>query len=181
MRTLPDLAPDFLPRRPGVLPFVLCIAAATLLADAAMDEADARNRADELKRTATQAGKRLDRLAGRQREQRAEDLLSADEARAVHQADAALSVAWERLFAAVDNATGEDVALLALRPNLSGHAVQISGEARDMAAALAFVESLRRAPLQRVVLLSHNVRNNEPGRPVYFEISAEWTGSASHS
>ena len=61
------------------------------------------------------------------------------------------------------------------RPNATGKSVQISGEGRDMAAVLAFVESLQHAPLSDAVLLSHQIKQTDPQHPVVFEISAQWS------
>jgi hypothetical protein len=43
-----------------------------------------------------------------------------------------------------------------------------------MKAALAFVDALRVAPLAKVALLSHQIKQNDPQQPVIFEISATW-------
>ena len=51
-------------------------------------------------------------------------------------------------------------------------------EARDLGAMLAFVDALRSDPqtrLAQVVLISHQVRQNDPQRPITFEISAQWS------
>lgn len=69
----------------------------------------------------------------------------------------------------------EDVALVAVRPSVSGKSVQISGEARNLAAALAFVEALRREPLSQVVLVSHQLKQTDPQHPYIFEIAAAWS------
>ena len=56
--------------------------------------------------------------------------------------------------------------------------MQISGEARDLKAALAFVEALRREPFANVALLSHQIKQSDPQQPILFEIAATWlTGS----
>lgn len=89
----------------------------------------------------------------------------------------AIAIDWERLFAAIDGATSEEVALTAIRPSVSQKSLHISGEAKDMAAVLAFVEALRRAPLAQVVLASHQVKQSDPQKPIVFEIGALWHGA----
>jgi hypothetical protein len=89
-----------------------------------------------------------------------------------------IRIDWEKLYRSIDQATSEEIGLLAIRPSVAGKSVQISGEARDMAAALAFVEALRREPLTNAALLSHQIKQSDPQRPIVFEIAATWlTGS----
>lgn len=171
---LPQLAPDFLPARPGALPLVLLVAAVLVLADAVLDERAASERREVAEQAAAKAEKRRERGEAARRAPSAEALLTPEEAKAIALAEHAVRVDWERLFASVDRAVSDDVALLGLRPSVTARNVQLAGEARDMAAALAFVEALRRPPLARVVLLSHSLRSNEPGRPLAFEVTAEW-------
>jgi hypothetical protein len=172
--TMRDPGLDFQPRRPKFLTLVLFAAAVLLAGDAAFEEFNSRARLEDALQQTARAETRRGRAEAQQRQQQPESLLSAEQAAALRVATGALAVEWERLFLTIDQAVGEDVALLAIRPSLAAQSVQISGEARDMAAALAFADALRRAPLARVVLLSHSVRINEPGRPIAFEISAEW-------
>ncbi|MCK6407030.1 MAG: PilN domain-containing protein [Rhodocyclaceae bacterium] len=171
---LPDLALDFQPPRPGLLSLVLFLAALLVVADAALDERAAQERREVAEQAAGKAEKRNERATAARRAPSAETLLTPAEAKALAVAERAVRVDWERLFGAIDRAVSDDVALLNLRPSVSAQNVQLGGEARDMASVHAFVEALRQAPLARVVLLSHSVRSNEPGRPVAFEISAEW-------
>ncbi|MBK7901075.1 MAG: PilN domain-containing protein [Azonexus sp.] len=111
------------------------------------------------------------------RESRPENALAPEEAAAVNAALQAIAIDWERLFAAIDGATSEEVALTAIRPSVSQKSLHISGEAKDMAAVLAFVEALRRAPLAQVVLASHQVKQSDPQKPIVFEIGALWHGA----
>lgn len=173
-----DLALDFQPRRPGLLMVVLLLAGVMLCADAWLEYGALDDRLAETESRLAQAQKRADRAAASKRDSRPENIFSPEEAAALRQAFAAMRIDWERLFVAIDVATSEEIALLAVRPSVSGKSLQIAGEARNMAAALAFVESLRQAPLANVALVSHQVRDNDPQRPIAFEISATWiTGS----
>ena len=112
------------------------------------------------------------------RDSRPENVFSADESKALRQAISAIRIDWAQLYRSIDAATSEDISLLAIRPNAQGKSVQISGEARDLKAALAFVEALRREPLANAALVSHQIKQNDPQRPIIFEIAATWlTGS----
>jgi Tfp pilus assembly protein PilN len=86
-----------------------------------------------------------------------------------------LSLPWERMFRAVESAVGTDVALLAIEPDAAKQTLQVSGEARDYTAVLAFMARLEDGhQLQRVHLLSHEVRTDAPERPTQFTLSARW-------
>ncbi|HEX4944874.1 MAG TPA: PilN domain-containing protein [Usitatibacteraceae bacterium] len=86
-----------------------------------------------------------------------------------------LSLPWEALFRSVEEATDEQVALLALQPDPQKHELSISGEAKDYAAILAFVARLdKRQALRNVHLVRHELREDDPQQPMYFNIVANW-------
>lgn len=86
-----------------------------------------------------------------------------------------LSLPWEELFAALESARSDRVALLAIEPNAESGAVSISGEARDYLAALTYAERLAEAKgLRNVYLLRHEIRRDSPQRTVTFTVSANW-------
>ena len=169
---------DFQPRRPGLLAVVLLLAALLLGADVWLEDSELRGKLDEAESSLAKAQRRAERLDAGQRNSRPENVFTADESKAMRQAIGAIRVDWEALYRGIDHSVSEEVSLLAIRPSATARTVQISGEARDMAAALAFVESLRREPLAQVVLVSHQIKQNDPQNPIVFEISATWlTGS----
>jgi hypothetical protein len=169
---MPDL--DFQPRRPGLLLLCLLLAGGLLAADVAVEDRARRERLDDLSAQIAQARQRLEKRQDAERLRRPENVLAPEEAAALRQAYAAIGVDWERLFGAIDAAISEDVALVSVRPSISGKSLQISGEARNLGAALAFVEALRREPLSQVVLVSHQLKQTDPQRPYIFEIAAAW-------
>lgn len=166
---------DFQPRRPSLLASILLLAALVLGVDAILEYTRLGESLGEAESRLAQSERRLERLRASQRQERPEQLLNAEENRSLQQAVSAIAVDWEGLYQRIDAASGEEISLLAVSPNLAGSVVHISGEARDMKAALAFVESLRQPPLSRVVLVSHQIRQSDPQRPVVFEISATWS------
>jgi Tfp pilus assembly protein PilN len=169
---------DFQPRRPRALSVVLLAAGLLLGVDAWLDARALGAQLAELESGLAQAKHRAERIEAERRNSQPEHVFSADESKALRLAIDAIRVDWEGLYRAIDQAVGEDIALLAIRPSASGQAVQISGEARDMKAALAFVDALRVAPLAKIALLSHQVKQNDPQQPIIFEIAATWlTGS----
>lgn len=173
-----DLGLDFQPRRPGLLPVVLLLAGVLLCVDAWLEDRTLRSQQEEVEARLAQARRRAERIDAGRRDSRPETVFSAEESKALRQTIGLIRIDWEKLYRSIDAATSEDVSLLAIRPSAAGKAVQISGEARNMAAALAFVEALRREPLANAVLLSHQIKQSDPQQPITFEIAATWlTGS----
>lgn len=168
-----DLCLDFQPRRAGLLPVVLLLAGAFLAADAWFDAYRLGLQQEEIEVQLRQAQRRADRLV-RDGNAAAGPTLNAEQDKALHLATAAIAIDWEALYRHIDQATREDVALLAIVPNTAGKTLQITGEARNLPAALAFVEALRRPPLPQATLLSHKIKTEDGQRPVVFEISATW-------
>ena len=86
-----------------------------------------------------------------------------------------MSVPWGELFTAIESAETGDVALLAVQPDARNRSVLIGGAARSLPAVFAYMERLESSKrLRGVVLLSHEVKSNEPGQPVAFTLSAAW-------
>ena len=85
---------------------------------------------------------------------------------------------WADLFAALEKAKSDDVALLSLNPDASRGLVRITGEARQREAVLAFIERLDQdRALGNVMLVEDQIRQEVPERPVRFLISADWAGA----
>jgi hypothetical protein len=87
-----------------------------------------------------------------------------------------LSTPWDRLFAALESAADEHIALLAIEPDPKSGTVMISGDSKDYLAALSYVLKLSQSEaLSHVQLARHEVRTADPQRPVSFSISATWS------
>jgi hypothetical protein len=88
-----------------------------------------------------------------------------------------LGTPWEGLFGALESAASDQVALLAVEPDAKAGKVMISGEGKDYLAALTYVLNLSRsAALSGVQLVRHEMKPEDPQKPVAFAISATWTG-----
>ncbi len=86
-----------------------------------------------------------------------------------------LATPWKNLFSALESTATDKVALLAVEPDPKTGTVMISGESKDYLAALNYVLGLSQAKtLSNVRLVKHEVRQNNPQRPVGFSISASW-------
>ena len=87
---------------------------------------------------------------------------------------------WAGLFAALESADSEDVALLAITPDVPHQRVKIHAEARNLDAMLAFHRHLQHSDgLGQVVLIDHVVSKDTPEKPVRFHLLAAW--GASHA
>jgi hypothetical protein len=86
-----------------------------------------------------------------------------------------LALPWSKLFAALEAAANDQVALLAIEPDTKSGTVKISGDSKDYLAALGYVLNLSKADaLSHVQLVRHEVKQNDPQRPVAFSITAAW-------
>jgi Tfp pilus assembly protein PilN len=91
---------------------------------------------------------------------------------------AQLNVPWSALFAAIESAQAPDVALLAVQPDPRGNTVALAGQARSLEALWEYMDRLQRTDrLRDVVLVSHEIKAEEPGRPVAFVLSARWVAA----
>lgn len=86
-----------------------------------------------------------------------------------------LSTPWSRLFAALEGAQSDRVALLAIEPDAEAGSVTISAEARSYLDALTYVANLDgQKTLERVHLVRHEVSRGNSARPLSFTVSAAW-------
>ena len=89
-----------------------------------------------------------------------------------------LTTPWTRLLAELEAASHDsasDIALLSVEPDESKHVVRVTGESRDLPRVLAYVGRLQTSALLRYPMLeNHEVRSDDPQRPVRFALSAEW-------
>lgn len=86
-----------------------------------------------------------------------------------------LSLPWDDLFRAIETASSDKVALLAVEPDSQRGDLSISGEAADYQAILAYLTRLDQpGRLQGVHLVRHEIKQDDPQRPVTFTISATW-------
>jgi Tfp pilus assembly protein PilN len=87
-----------------------------------------------------------------------------------------LSMPWDSLFVALESAASENVTLSAIEPDTRSGTVTIQGDGKDYLAALTYVLNLSRTEgLERVQLLRHEQKANDPKGPVTFAVSAAWS------
>jgi Tfp pilus assembly protein PilN len=86
-----------------------------------------------------------------------------------------LNAPWVDLLDAIESAPQQSVALLAAEPSTAKQSFRLTAEARDLDAMLAYVAALQKDPrLVSVVLVSHQVQVQTPGRPIRFQVQAGW-------
>ena len=101
--------------------------------------------------------------------------LSPAQAGAVNAAILQLNLPWRDLAAALGNATPNTIALLALEPDAKRRTLRIGAEARSSEAMLAYITRLQaEAWFSSVVLLRHEVMEQDPNRPLRFQVSVQW-------
>ena len=101
--------------------------------------------------------------------------VSAAQANAVNAAIAQLNLPWRDLAAALADATPASIALLALEPDAKRRTLRISAEARNSDDMLAYITRLQAEEwFTSVVLMRHEVMQEDPNRPLRFQVSVQW-------
>lgn len=89
-----------------------------------------------------------------------------------------LAQPWDTLFQAIEAATTPRVALLAVEPDTASTTVAISGEAADHKAVIEYLHRLgAEGRFHGVHLLRHELRSDDPQRPIAFTLQAQWRGA----
>jgi len=98
------------------------------------------------------------------------------QAGAINAAVARLNLPWRDLFRTIEAATPPDrIALLELSPDPTRRAVKGSAEARNAEDMLAYITRLGEQPFfASVVLVRHEINEQDPNRPLRFQFLAEW-------
>lgn len=86
-----------------------------------------------------------------------------------------LTLPWSDLFKAVEGAADKDVALLAIQPDATKSLLRLSGEAKNFKALLDYIARLEQnETLDHVYLTQHEVKAQDPEKPVQFSLLANW-------
>jgi Tfp pilus assembly protein PilN len=99
----------------------------------------------------------------------------AAQADAVNGAVLQLNLPWRALHDTVQSATPAGIALLALEPDAKRRSLRITAEARSSDDMIGYVEQLRRQDwFDAVALVRHEINEQDPNRPIRFQIDAAW-------
>lgn len=103
--------------------------------------------------------------------------VSEAQAQAVNDAVMQLNLPWRDLVEAVRAATPANIALLALEPDAKRRTLRITAEARNSDDMLAYVASMEEQGwFASSALVRHEIAEQEPNRPLRFQVSAQWGG-----
>ena len=97
------------------------------------------------------------------------------QANAVNAAVLQLNLPWRTLHDAVQAGTPANIALLALEPDARKSTVRITAEAKSSEDMIAYVEQLQKDEwFSAVVLARHEINEQDPNRPIRFQLDARW-------
>jgi Tfp pilus assembly protein PilN len=86
-----------------------------------------------------------------------------------------LSLPWRDLFEALEATRKNDVAILAIEPDVKKGLVNISAEAKKLDSMLDYAASLQKVALFReVLILNHQVQEQDTEKPIRFVVQAAW-------
>jgi Tfp pilus assembly protein PilN len=86
-----------------------------------------------------------------------------------------LSMPWDALFQEVERSVDEQITLLGVEPDPEKRELRITAEAKSLTAMLDYMKRLRAAALFRdAYILSHQVQQQDPQKPVRFVVTAQW-------
>ena len=88
-----------------------------------------------------------------------------------------LTLPWATLIGALEDVATKDVALLQLHPEAQQRVLRVTAEARHQEAMLEYARRLAAAKgFADVHLVSHQVREDDPQRPIQFSLQASFRG-----
>lgn len=100
-----------------------------------------------------------------------------EQANAVNQAIVQLNLPWRDLLETMEVTTPSSIALLSLEPDAKKRQLRVQAEAKTSDAMIAYVEQLKRQSfLHEVVLVKHEINEQDPNKPTRFQFEAQWTG-----
>ena len=86
-----------------------------------------------------------------------------------------LATPWNELLDSIEQSDMPDIALLGLDPSVKKQQVILTGEAKNLATILQYINKLaQQATLSQVYLQKHKVNETSNEKPVSFSIVAKW-------
>jgi len=90
-----------------------------------------------------------------------------------------LALPWAQLIDSLERAATKEVALLNIQPDAQNRVLRVTAEARRQELMLDYLRRLSATgAFAEVHLVSHQVREDDPGRPVQFAVQASFRGGA---
>jgi Tfp pilus assembly protein PilN len=101
--------------------------------------------------------------------------ISEIQAAAVNTAVLQLNLPWRALHDAIGSATPASIALLVLEPDARKRRIKLTAEAKSSEDMIAYVAGLKQQELfSDVTLTRHEINDQDPNRPIRFQLEAEW-------
>jgi hypothetical protein len=89
-----------------------------------------------------------------------------------------IAVPWDALFRELETSFDDSVALLSMQPDARNRVVRIGGEAKDLQTLLDYTRRLdATGVISNVYLVGHEMKSQDPQRPVSFSLVAAWSES----
>lgn len=152
----------------GIAALALCAAAVAAIA--------LRSEQRDYERQLAEAGIRARQQSAQAPRPTAQPGVPAAQGAAVNAIVSQLNLPWRAVHDALAAGTPSSIALLALEPDARRHTLRITAEARDSDGMVGYVEQLKRQELfSDVVLVSHEVNDADPNKPLRFELEASWS------
>ncbi|MBY0572790.1 MAG: PilN domain-containing protein [Undibacterium sp.] len=106
-------------------------------------------------------------------------IISTEKAHSINQVIGQLNLPWSDLLDALEDVRVKEVALLDIQPQPQSHTIRIVAEAKTSDDMFAYVEKLSRLSFfQSATLSKHEVSEQDPNKPIRFQLDAQWQREA---
>jgi hypothetical protein len=86
-----------------------------------------------------------------------------------------IALPWDALFRELERSRDKTVSLLSVQPDMQNRIVRIGGEAKNLRAVVEYARRLdNTGVLYNVYMIGHEVKTQDPQRPVTFSLVAAW-------
>jgi len=101
--------------------------------------------------------------------------ISAEKKLQIQETVTALTLPWDSLLGAIEKPDMHDVAMLSMSPNVKSQQIILEAEAKNLQAALHYVEALQKQSVfDKVYLQRHAIEETDVSKPVKFTVFAHW-------
>ncbi|MDB5774362.1 MAG: hypothetical protein JWP38_495 [Herbaspirillum sp.] len=101
------------------------------------------------------------------------------QANAVNHAIAQLNLPWRDILNALEEATPNGIALLAIEPDAKKNVLKAMAEAPNSDAMIGYIENLKKQPLfADAILTRHEINDHDPNNPLRFQFEVLWVEAA---
>lgn len=88
-----------------------------------------------------------------------------------------IGLPWDELFEAIESIPHDYVAVLSIQPDAEGGSVTIAAEAESAADIVEYIEAINESGvLKDAHLMNHQIKTQDPQKPVGFTVMATWIG-----